>query len=41
MKDIVLSGICSEIENVNTQFVVGKFCNENPVVQSVTSRKKL
>ena len=30
--DIVLSGICSEIEKVNTQFVVGKFCNKNPVV---------
>ena len=30
--DIVLSCICSEIEKVNTQFVVGKFCNKNPVV---------
>ena len=28
-------GICYEIEKVNTQFVVGKFYNENPVVHKI------
>ena len=31
-QDIFLAGICYEIEKVNTQLVVRKFFNKNPVV---------